>query len=359
MDEVVLSSKNKIVFDESGQCFFEVAGSKGVVQRWRITPDVRTINNLKSHVAEYGNFYSNGAGKGGGLKGTLYRLYRPYGCSNVPNVYTVDGDEYNLMDSNLYIMGDTLPITDQRRIWHDEYRIFIKKSNNPTLFFTEYMPELFMILCSTELNGWYIQQQERKTKSPVKRLYCRAGGKPVAFAELIWLYDSGQIDTSDLTASILRGKETLRSQSLEVDHLRDNRSNNCAHNLIAIPGAKNGVKSDRLTEINAPYYFVPVRVRNTFRVACGKASNDSHKWIICFTYDEFHDFLEKFHKCAMNAGDMTERYDDPTKTRCVSEMLQDDGRAYQDNQPNPIEVLLHMAEGQFVAWDGDLTWLQH
>lgn len=335
--------------------------------RWIVTNDARAVKALEDHIAQYGNFDANGHGNGGDIWSVMYRAYRPYACPQFDRVWPIDGDWNNLTDSNLRSDADettlpdgVVPITSQRRIWHNEHRIFIKVPIRNRVFFTEYLPELFVILCNTELNDWYIQQQKRKTKAPVKRLYCRAEGKPVAFAELVWLYDNGQIDPSNLTDSILQGKKLLRTQELQVDHLRDNRSNNCAHNVIAIHETRNSTKSDKLTEINIPYYFIPVRVGSTFRVACGKASNNSHRWVVCRTYDEFHDFLEKFHKFAIDAGDMAERYtDDLTKTRCISEMLQDDGQAYHGDQPNPLETLLHMDEGQFTPWDGNLMWLKN
>lgn len=344
-----------------------------IMDRWTITNDDRAVCALNDHISLYGDFDADGHGAGGDIATAMYRAYRPYCCPDFERVWPIDGDWDNLTDANLRSDADeailpdgVIPITTQRRIWHNDRRIFIKLALHDQLFFTVYTPELFQILCNSKaLNGWYRQEQIRDTKT-VYRLYCRVCGKIVSFAEIVALYDAGKVALDNITGSVLAGKQWLRDNKLQVDHLRNNTANNCPHSVAAMPYKINGGKSDIVTEILLPYVFIPVRVGETFRVLCGKARYDTGtddfdittlKKITCEGVDEFYRLLFDFKRASSQNGDMLSRPDDRTTTNCVAQMFEDDGQEYHGDQPNIIERLLRADENEFLHWDGDISWL--
>jgi hypothetical protein len=196
-----------------------------------------------------------------------YRAYRPYFCPKFGRVWPLDGDWDNLTDTNLLSdqddqglpSGDIVPVTTQRRIWHDQYRIGVKLPIHDQIFFTKYDSTLFGILANRKtLSGWYIQQQIRKSKT-VYRLYCRICGKTIiSFSEIVALFDAERINLDDVAGSLLQGKRWLRDNHLQVDHLRDNPQNNCVHNLAIVPEKWNTAKKNLLTRITVPYALIVV-----------------------------------------------------------------------------------------------------
>lgn len=340
--------------------------------RWTVTNDKYAISALKNHITQYGDFDAGGHGAGGDIANMMYLVYRPWCCPEFERVWPIDGDWSNLTDLNLRSDADetalpdgVIPITTQRRIWHNEHRIFLKLPIRDQLFFTDYSPERFQILCSKALSGWYVQGQIRNTKTAY-RLYCRMAGGAASLAEIVALHDAGKIDINDLVGSILNGKKWLRDNDLQVDHLKDNTQNNCAHKLCIVKSRMNGGKSDIVTEIMLPYVFLPVRVGNTFRVLCGRAKHHADtndydlttlKMIVCQGVNEFFEFVREFKKAAETNGDMSERPNDHSLTNCAVQMFADDGQEYHDNIYNPIEMLLRAGEDEFESWNGDCLWL--
>lgn len=332
---------------------------------WIVTDDARALQTLKAHIARYGNFDANGHGEMGDIATVIYRAYRPWCCPKFSRVWPVDEDWRNLTDCNLRSDADettlpdgVIPITTQRRIWHNEHRIFLKLPIRDQLFFTDYTEGLFHILTNKALNGWYVQPQYRCTKT-VYRLYCRIKGIIVSIAEIVALYDAGKVDIDDITSSILSGKKWIRDNELQVDHLKDNPQNNCVHNLCIIRDRLNGGKSDDVTEIMLPYVFLPVKTGEVFRVLCGKAQyhtdTDEYdlntlKMIACHSTNEFLQFIKAFRKAVEANGDMSKRPDDYNLTNCVAKMFADDGQEYHDGKYNPIERLLRAEENDFTPY---------
>ena len=324
---------------------------------WIVTNDKRAIRALGEHE----NLADDNIAE------VMYRAYRPYACPSFSRVWPKDGDSRNLTDWNLVSDADEtdlppgiIPVTSQRRIWHNDKRIFIKLPIRDELFFTAYDPELFQMLCSPELSGWYIQTQKRKTKTAF-RLYCRVQGQIVSLAEIVALWNQGGISPDDITRSIREGKEWLRNEGLEVDHLKDNAKNNCPHNLCIMADKSNHAKLDSVTSIMLPYVFLPVKVGNEFRVLCGKAdystvSDDygleSLQMISCRGIGRFLDCLKAFKEAVKQNGDMLPRPEDQTVTNCVAQMLVDDGELYQNGKYNPIEQLLRADSNEFTPWNG-------
>lgn len=330
-----------------------------------VTNDNRAIRALEDHITRYGNFDAEGHEAGGGIASVIYRAYRPYACPEFSRVWPVDGDWHNLTDLNLRSDADeatlsdgVIPINTQRRIWHDEYRIFIKLPGHDQVFFTEWDFNLFEILSNRNvLSGWYVQRQDRKSKI-VYRLYCRIGGGTIiSLAEIVVLYDAGKIDRNSVVDSLQDGKKWLRDNHLQVDHLRDNTSNNCRHNLTIMPGGRNTGKSDAVTDICLPYGFVPVRIGETFRIVCGKfaGSGQYSRFISCHGWKQFLECLDEFKKITKSSGEMLQRSDDPETTNCISQMLWDDGREYHDGRYNVIEGLLTATDDAFTPWTGDVS----
>lgn len=306
---------------------------------WIVTNDARAFRALKDHITQYGDFDADGHGAGGDIASVMYRAYRPWFCPEFNQVWPIDGDWHNLTDVNLRSDADEttlpdgmMPITKQRRIWHDESRIALKLPVRDELFFTEYSPQRFQIIANKALHGWYVQPQERNTKTAY-RLYCRMAGGAASLAEIVALHDAGKVDINDVVGSILAGKRWLRDNDLQVDHLKDNTQNNCSHNICIVKSGLNGGKSDSVTEIMLPYVFLPVRVGNMFRVLCGRAqyhadTNDydltTLKMIACQGADEFFKFVKEFKKAAEANGNMSKRPNDHSLTNCAAQMFADD-----------------------------------
>ena len=333
-----------------------------------VTNDARALQALKDHITQYGDFNADGHGAGGDIASVMYRAYRPFCCPKFSRVWPADGDWQNLTDLNLKSDADEatlpaglVPITTQRRIWHDEHRIFIKLSAHNQVFFTEWDRNLFEILSNRKLlNDWYIQLQERKSKT-VYRLSCRTEGKTiVSFAEIVALYDEGKIDLNNVADSLLAGKRWLRDNELQVDHLRDNTANNCRHNLVIMPKKENGGKSDVVTELYLPYAFIPVRMGENIRVLCGKFAGEGQysSFISCNGWKQLLECLDWFKRTAKASGEMFQRTDDTNRTNCISQMLYDDGQEYHDGQYNAIEGLLRAEKSTFTPWDKDLPSLK-
>ena len=339
---------------------------------WIVTNDARALQALKNHIAQYGSFDADGHGAGGDIASVMYRAYRPWFCPEFSRVWPIDGDWHNLADVNLRsdadettLLDGVIPITKQRRIWHDEFRIALKLPIRDELFFMDYSQERFCILCNEVLCGWYVQEQIRNTKTAY-RLYCRMDGGAASLAEIVALHDVGKINANDAVGSILAGKRWLRNNDLQVDHLKDNAQNNCSHNLCIVKSGLNGGKSDSVTEIMLPYVFLPVRVGSMFRVLCGRAqyhadTNDydltTLKMIVCQGEEQFFKFVKEFKKVAETNRDMHKRPSDHNLTSCAAQMFADDGQEYHGDIYNPVEMLLRAREDEFEHWDGNCLWL--
>ena len=79
---------------------------------------------------------------------------------------------------------------------------------------------------------------------------------------------------------------------------------------------------------------------------------------MCRGVDQFLDCLEKFYEIAKASGEMLPVPEDPGMTRCISQMLQDDGEEYHGEQYNAIEGLLRAKESIFTLWNGDVLLLK-
>lgn len=332
--------------------------------RWTVTNDTRAIEFMQGYVEQHGDFDQDGHGAEGDIATIMYRAYRSYACPQFKRVWPLDGDWANLTDLNLVsdademdFPEDVVPITTQRRIWHNEKRIFIKLSGRNEVFFTDYIPLLYQILCNQKiLKGWYVQEQTRKTKTQY-RLHCRIQGKHIiSFGAIVALFFARKIDPDDIAASLMTAKKWMQDNSLQIDHLKDNPKNNCNHNLCIVKNCVNSGKSDIVTEIVLPYTFLPVRIENVFRIMCGKAKyhadTDDYdmgtlKLISCQGVDEFFQFVKAFKKAVVANGDMVQKSEDRNLTSCVVKMFADDGQEYYNGQRNPVEYLLQADEETF------------
>lgn len=389
-EELFVYGSNRITIDKE-HCYFEINAQKHS-KKYMLDRDLRAVVALKEHIERWGYFWINGNGEGaskhGSLRLTLYKAYHPYGRDidhEMPKreryVYLCDGNPYNLTSANLYVYGDEVPCNQSRRIWHDEFRIWMKLTNQDPIFFTDYDPTLYSILCSTRLASWYVWREsgalpprlagwrskrgtQRKLLKDVSesdastisdRLFFKIDGYPVGLHTVVWLYHIGKLRVDDLERSIKNGCKELTEGGLQIDHLRNNRQNNTIHNLTAMEGAKNDSKHDMVVQIDLPYFFIPVRVGDNFRVMCGKVDGDdiTIRRVICHDVDALLDCVRKFRDLAKNSGEVLPRPEDRTKTTCLSQMLLDDGREYHGEQFNIIEGLLRATDDEFISWTGD------
>ena len=360
-EELFVYGSNRITIDKK-HCYFEINARKHK-KKFTLDRDLRAVEALKSHIERWGYFWldgrKEGAGKHGSLRLTVYKAYRAYGrdidCAMPKDeryVYLCDGNPYNLTSSNLYVYGDEVACNQCRRIWHDEYRIWIKLLDRDQIFFTDYDPALYSILCNTKLASWYIFSENGS-----EYLFCRIDGSAIGLHTVVWLYHSDKLRMDDLIQSIKDGSDELSKSELQIDHLRNNTRNSCVHNLTAMERTKNNSKRDLIVQINYPYFFIPVRVGGNFRVLCGKINGEdvTIRRVICHGVDELLDFLRQFRDTAKSSGEMLPRPEDRTKTACLSQMLMDDGREYHGDQFNIIEGLLQANDEEFIPWTGDVA----
>lgn len=114
-----------------------------------------------------------------------------------------------------------------------------------------------------------------------------------------------------------------------------------------------------VTEITAPFAFIPVRIGESFRILLGKYTGEDwySRYIICNGVGQFLECLSRFYKIAKDSGEMLPMPEDHAKTSCISQMLCDDGQEYHGEQYNPIEGLLRAEESVFTPWNGDVSLL--
>lgn len=361
--ELFVYGSNRITMDKK-YCYFEINARKHQ-KKFTLDRDLRAVEALKEHIKRWGYFWINkrgeGAGKHGSLRLAVYKAYRPYGCDvdyTMPKtkryVYMRDGDPYNLTSSNLYVYGDEVAYNQHRRIWHDDYRIWIKLADRDSIFFTDYDPALYTVLCNTKLASWYMSSENGS-----EYLFCRLDGctAPIGLHIVVWLYYTGKIRLDNLVQSIRDGSDELSKSGLQIDHLRNNTQNNTFHNLAAMEAAKNSSKRDLVTQINLPYFCIPVRVGDDFRVLCGKSDGEDTiaKYVICHDVDGLLDLIRQFREVAKNSGEMLPKPKDHTKTACLSQMLIDDGREYHDGKYNLIDGLLRASDDELTPWTGDIS----
>lgn len=167
-EELFVYGSNRITIDKE-HCYFEINAQKHS-KKYTLDRDLRVVEALKEHIERWGYFWIGGNGEGaskhGSLRLTIYKAYHPYGRDidyKMPKkrryVYLCDGNPCNLTSANLYVYGDEVPYNQSRRIWHDEFRIWIKLTNQDQVFFTDYDPVLYSILCNTRLASWFVLTQ--------------------------------------------------------------------------------------------------------------------------------------------------------------------------------------------------------
>ncbi len=339
------------VWEDGKHCYIAVRGHR-YKQTWTMDYDLNAVHNLITLIKNGNSVTAEGRSNKGDIKKLVYQCYYPR-KEITGNVKTVNGDASDLSSANLYIIGDIVPATTTRRIWHDNLRIYIKLSCAGDLFYTDYDYLLYALLCDTHLRNWYIL-----TKGNTKRLYCHnpEGTTPIAFTEIVWLYHKGELDPSNLIKSILTGKTRLAEDGLQIDHLRDNQYNNCIHNLAAMTIRENSQKNNLVTRINFPWVFIPVQKDWKYRVMCGVASNDKTliKWIICDNTKALCDLIRQFWGVACKSGEMLPAPTEENLTNCASRTLEDSGREYNGEQYNIIEGLLQLSEEDFEVWSSDV-----
>ena len=127
-----------------------------------------------------------------------------------------------------------------------------------------------------------------------------------------------------------------------------------------MPESQNTWKSDVITEIMAPFAFIPVRVGEKFRIVLGicAGGGEYFRYIICDNTEQLLSCMREFQKIAKSSGEMLPIPEDQTKTNCISQMLCDDGQKYHGDQLNTIEALLRMEEDSFTPWNGDVSILR-
>ncbi len=356
--EIYRNGLNRII-DNSVNYILEYIGTKTDTNvRWMLDRDDRAIRRLIDDIEQNGAFGVRGYQRGGKhIKTAAMSAYRPYGYDPAAKVYLCDGDCYNLRSSNLHTIGDVVPYTQQRRIWQDGRRIWIKLRTCDDLFFTTFKPDLYALLCNTRLGHWF-------TNASKRMLYCRFFSdtekkKQIGLGAIVWFYDHGMIDFDHIEESVLASYAEMKSARLQIDHLRDNRRNCCIHNIAAMPIGLNSRKNDIVTQINDPYLFIPARVDDAFHIVCGRLDRDGNslRAIRCDSIEQFVRCVKQFRDVARANGDMLPEHETKGMTNCIQQRYPDDGKILYNGKCNPISWMLDADASQFQPWDGDFSWL--
>jgi len=142
-------------------------------------------------------------------------------------------------------------------IYHDEKRIYLKHNKCEQPFFTNYEPELYVLLTSSFLKFVYIQKKDEP--NAVGKLLATAliGDKNllVNLSHIIWAYFSLKM-RRDNFAKVLSELREFFDKGFEIDHLNDDQKNNCIHNINMMYGGNNLSKHNKMSEIQLPYVFV-------------------------------------------------------------------------------------------------------
>lgn len=142
-----------------------------------------------------------------------------------------------------------------------------------SLFWTEYNPDFYLALHC--VRGWKLNRgrsEDRKKGEAalVATLVATNKRTDVAFAEIVWQFHKGIIDTSRFAESVIENHDRLIESGLVIDHLTHRRTNNYSWALAAIPDALNHAMSGR-DKIAPPFYFHTVydKFIGKFRVHLG------------------------------------------------------------------------------------------
>lgn len=314
---------------------------------WRFDKDKSVLTGLTDYLNKNGSIDSRGRNQkcDAQISQILWKLYYPYADKRDGRVLFADGNSQNLSSANLYIRGDYITRNQNRQIYHNQNRIFIKCSSNNACFFTDYEPELFDLLCCTDFCSWYIKDSQSKVGY---RLLASYGKLHVSLTEIVYGYFFFGLRADNISKVIPKMKKQLAPKGVEIDHLRNNPQNNTIHNLVLMPQKLNAKKRDLVARINAPFWFIPVQKDGKIRVSLGDATTpDSERFLLFDNAKDFVGYLERYQKECFLSKRMLNRAIESGKTNCISKMLDDDGQLMQGKDYNMIEVLLNMSEDQF------------
>ena len=314
---------------------------------WRFDKDKAVLDKLIEYLEKNGSVNGNGFNNTSKtqISQILWKLYYPYNDKRNGRVLFADGNAQNLSSSNLYIRGDCVAKNQNRRIWHNNDRIYIQCSCNTVRFSTDYEPGLFDLLCCSDFSAWCLKDPH---SSIGYRLITSFGKIRVNLAEIVYGYYNYGLRAGNISKVLPKMKKQLSPKGLEIDHLRNNPENNTIHNLVLMPKRLNAKKGDLIARIGVPFWFVPVQKDGKIRVSLGDATTpNSERFLLFNNAKDFVVYLQQYQRECFLSRRMRDRAREPGKTNCISKMLDDDGQLMQGKDYNMIEVLLNMSEDQF------------
>ncbi|MGE9970920.1 hypothetical protein [Candidatus Pseudoscillospira sp. SGI.172] len=146
----------------------------------------------------------------------------------------------------------------------------------------------------------------------------------VPFATIVWAYRHGLIpDNVKAEKAILAAHKYFTTMELEVDHLTENKSNNCLYALALVHGNTNTSLGDRRNSIKEPFFFYTAYRHDVSKllVKCGFDQDNQHyerRFFFDLTRkgeEEYRKCFNEFKKKAEAAGYLTK---EPEKDNLLS-----------------------------------------
>lgn len=194
-------------------------------------------------------------------------------------------------------------------------------------FYTDYAAGLFDLL--QKIGVWTV------TKGALKAVIGKA---KVPFATIVWAYRHGLIpDNVKAEKAILAAHKYFTTMELEVDHLTENKSNNCLYALALVHGNINTSLGDRRNSIKEPFFFYTAYRHDVSKllVKCGFDQDNQHyerRFFFDLTRkgeEEYRKCFNEFKKKAEAAGYLTK---EPEKDNLLSYWA-DPCRPGEENNP--------------------------
>lgn len=198
---------------------------------------------------------------------------------------------------------------------------------NGKFYFTDYAAGLFDLL--QKIGVWAV------TKGALKAV---VGTARVPFATIVWAYHHGLIpEDVEADKAILAVHRFFTTMELEVDHLTENKSNNCLYALALVHGNTNTSLGNRRNSIKEPFFFYTAYRHDVSKllVKCGFDQDNQHyerRFFFDLTRkgeEEYRKCFNEFKKKAEAAGYLTK---EPEKDNLLSYWA-DHCRPGEENNP--------------------------
>ena len=222
-------------------------------------------------------------------------------------VKCLDGDHRNLTKSNLVHTKEDCADNATRRIWHEGEFIFILHKSSGMVFFCDYEPELFDLLCHHSML-WGYQADTNRLQITVFRERRKAKDLKFRLHTLVYAYYHYGARCTNYIGAIRKIQSDFGKHSLSLDHLDNMHENNCIWNLSPMTSSQNSTKASTSAKIRYPFFLYAVYKDGIYRVACGRIWGEwflprpEWQFVICKGADSLNKFLKYFWLFCTDGG---------------------------------------------------------